>query len=148
MIFMVWRTFEEYIEDGEIPVSFLERNPAIHAEDGDLPEGWYFYDMREQDGADAGGYIVQGGPNMATQKKPHFTLRSKPKPQLLDTKSHSPSSSIVGVMRISDTVKLSAVEPENWSHKDDMIYRLVSGHRGMQRPLNWNLFPTVLIGDF
>lgn len=131
---MVWRTFEEYIEGGEIPISFLERNPVIHTEDGDLPEGWFFYDMREQDGADAGGYIVQGGPNMATQKKPHFTLRSLKGGSVMRVEGEKPT------------------EPENWGHKDDMIYRLVSGPLQRtslwQRPLNWNLFPDVLIGEF
>jgi len=137
MIFMGWNTFEEYIDEGEIPISFLKRNPRIQSKDGDLPKGWYFCATDW-----GGGYIVKGGPNMTTEPRLYYTLEYLKGGQF---------------MTVSEEF---APQPQtaDWGHQDAYKYRLVSGSFGTsprtlpallrRRPLNWNLFPDVLIGDF
>ena len=116
----------ELLEKGmQIPAKFLLTESIVYAKDGDLPQGWYFYDTP---GIEI-GYIVKGGKKMGWR-------------------GHTAIIALKGEGKIHPWKVVSELTETPWSHKDNFEYHLMKMEDIPSIPLNWTSFPTVLIGEF
>ena len=119
----------ELLEKGmQIPAKFLLTESIVYAKDGDLPQGWYFYDTP---GIET-GYIVKGGTIATMGNTPIITLKGKGK--------------------IHPWKVVSELTETTWGHKDNFEYHLMKMEDIPSIPLNWTSAysesPYVLIGEF